>query len=58
LAAKGITSLIENRDVEGKTFFRVRVGPYTSQNEADYWRELIKSIGGFEESQVWRSASK
>ncbi|GHT82554.1 hypothetical protein FACS1894137_01680 [Spirochaetia bacterium] len=55
LASKGITALIENRDVEGKTFFRVRVGPYTTKNEADYWRELIKAINGFEESQVWKS---
>ena len=52
LATKGITSIIENRDVNGSTFFRVRVGPYTSQNEANYWLSLIKSIGGFEESQV------
>ena len=52
LAAKGITSIIENRDINGKTLFRVRVGPYTSQNEADYWLSLIKSMGGFEGSQV------
>jgi DedD protein len=55
LASKGISSLIENREVDGKTFFRVRVGPYTSKNEADYWLALIKSIHGFEESQVWKS---
>jgi DedD protein len=58
LAAKGIASIIENRDVEGTTYFRVRVGPYTSQNEADYWLTLIKSISGFENSQVWKSQSK
>ena len=52
LATKGITSIIENRDVNGRTLFRVRVGPYTSQNEANYWLSLIKSISGFEESQV------
>ena len=52
LASKGITSLIENRDVNGNTLFRVRVGPYTSQNEADYWLSLIKSINGFEDSQI------
>jgi DedD protein len=57
LASKGITSIIENRDIEGATFFRVRVGPYTSQNEADYWLSLIKSISGFEDSQVWKSRS-
>ena len=52
LSSKGITSIIENRDVDGKTLFRVRIGPYTSQNEANYWLSLIKSISGFEDSQV------
>ena len=52
LATKGITSIIENRDIEGRTLFRVRIGPYTSQNEANYWLSLIKSIGGFEDSQI------
>ena len=52
LATKGINSLIDNRDVNGSTLFRVRVGPYTSQNEANYWLSLIKTINGFEESQV------
>jgi len=52
LSSKGITSLIENRDVNGTTLFRVRVGPYTSQNEANYWLSLIKTIKGFEDSQI------
>jgi DedD protein len=55
LASKGITSIIENRDVDGKTWYRVRVGPYISQNEADYWLSRIKLIEGFESSQVWKS---
>jgi DedD protein len=58
LAAKGITSIIENRDVDGKTFFRVRVGPYTSPNEANYWLSLIKTINGFEDSQVRQTQSR
>jgi DedD protein len=58
LSAKGITSLVENRDVQGKTYFRVRVGPYTSKNEADYWLALIKSIHGFEESLVFKSPAR
>jgi DedD protein len=58
LASKGIGAVIENREVEGKTFYRVRVGPYTSKNEADYWLSLIKSINGFEDSQVWKSQSR
>jgi DedD protein len=52
LASKGITSIIENGNVNGRTLFRVRVGPYTSRNEANYWLALIKSIDGFEDSQV------
>ena len=55
LASKGITSIIENGDINGRTLFRVRVGPYTSQNEANYWLALIKSIDGFEDSQVRQS---
>jgi DedD protein len=58
LASKGISSIIENREIDGKTFFRVRVGPYTSQEEADYWLPLIRSINGFENSQVWKTQSR
>ena len=52
LASKGITSIIENGNIDGRTLFRVRVGPYVSRNEANYWLALIKSIDGFEDSQV------
>jgi DedD protein len=57
LSSKGITSIIENREVNGRTVFRVRVGPYTSQNEASYWLALIKSISGFEDSQIRQTQS-
>jgi DedD protein len=57
LASKGIASIIENREVDGITRFRVRVGPYTSQDEADYWLRLVKEIG-FVDSMVWRSQSR
>jgi len=52
LAEKGITSIIENRLVDGKTWYRVRLGPYTSEKEANYWLALVKSIDGFNDSQV------
>ncbi|MDR0567693.1 MAG: SPOR domain-containing protein [Spirochaetaceae bacterium] len=58
LAAKGITAIIINRDINGQNFFRVRIGPYTSQNEADYWVARIKNINGFENSQIWQSQSE
>jgi DedD protein len=57
LASKGIISLIEDRNVGEKTFFRVRVGPYTSQKEADYWKDLIKNFNGFEGSLVLKGSA-
>ena len=52
LASKGIASIIDNRDINGKTWYRVRVGPYISETEANYWLALVKSIDGFAESQI------
>ena len=52
LASKGLTSIIETRVVDGRNLYRVRLGPYTSENEANYWLKLIKEIDGFGESQV------
>ncbi|MDR2258532.1 MAG: SPOR domain-containing protein [Treponema sp.] len=58
LSSKGITSIIENREVDGKTWYRVRVGPYTSENEANYWLTLVKSIDGFAGSQIRQTRSQ
>ncbi|MDR2312979.1 MAG: SPOR domain-containing protein [Spirochaetaceae bacterium] len=52
---KGISAIVTNQEINGNTYYRVRVGPYTSQNEADYWLAMIKSIDGFHDSQVWES---
>ncbi|MDR0402118.1 MAG: SPOR domain-containing protein [Treponema sp.] len=55
---KGVAALITNQQINDQTFYRVRVGPYTSRNEADYWLAMIKSIDGFEDSQIWESQSR
>ena len=55
LASKGITSIIENRQIDGRLWYRVRLGTYTSENEANYWLALVKSIDGFGESQIRQS---
>jgi len=55
LAARGITSTIEDPVINGKTWYRVRVGPYTTRDEANYWLALVKSIDGFSSSQVWET---
>ncbi|MCL2600644.1 MAG: SPOR domain-containing protein [Treponema sp.] len=52
LEAKGIASIIENRNINGRTYYRVRIGPYLSENEANYWLGLVSSIDGFSGSWV------
>ncbi len=52
LKAKGITSVVDVKVINGKTYYRVRIGPYTTQKEAQYWLSLIKNIDGFAESYV------
>jgi len=52
LESKGIASIIENRNINGRTWYRVRVGPYLSETEANYWLALVRSIDGFADSQV------
>ncbi|MCL1814766.1 MAG: SPOR domain-containing protein [Treponema sp.] len=57
LGNKGITAVVTNQEINGNTYYRVRIGPYTSQNEADYWLAMVKSIDGFQDSQIWESQS-
>jgi DedD protein len=49
---KGLTSIIETSIINGQNFFRVRLGPYTSENEAKHWLAIVKLIDGFHDSQV------
>jgi len=55
LEARGIKSIIEDPVINGKTWYRVRVGPYMTRDEANYWLALVKSIDGFAASQVWEA---
>jgi len=55
LEARGIKSIIEDPVINGKTWYRVRVGPYTTRDEANYWLALVKAIDGFAASQVWEA---
>jgi len=58
LEARGIKSIIEDPVINGKTWYRVRVGPYTTRDEANYWLALVKSIDGFSASQVWETDAR
>jgi len=64
LAYWGITSIIESRVVDGRNWFRVRIGPYASQDEANHWLALIRAIDGFNSEHeryrpaVWQTARR
>ncbi len=47
-------------DAKGTVFFRVRVGPYTTKTEAEYWKKRIAMIDMFAktESYIVNSAAK
>ncbi|MFW5826646.1 MAG: SPOR domain-containing protein [Alkalispirochaeta sp.] len=43
---------VTTRDVEGELFYRLRVGPYDSQGEAEKFLEWIRDIDGFGEAYI------
>jgi len=38
------------KDSKGNLFYRVRVGPYTTKSEAEYWKNRIEAIDLFAKS--------
>ena len=41
------------KDNKGKLFYRVRVGPYTTKGEAEYWRSKIIQIYEFSSAESY-----
>jgi DedD protein len=52
LAEKGVASLISVKDISGKSYYRVRVGPYSVKAEAADWLSRIKPLPGCAEAYV------
>ena len=48
----GIVSIFDNQERDGRTWYRVRLGPYTSEREAHHWLAIVKTIDGFSKSEV------
>ncbi|MDP3176918.1 MAG: SPOR domain-containing protein [Spirochaetaceae bacterium] len=55
IAAKQVAALISVKDLDGKSYYRVRIGPYSAKAEADGWIEKIKSIPGCESAMVMQT---
>jgi cell division protein FtsN len=52
LAEKGLATKVSTRQINGKTSFRVRVGPYASKSEANKFLAWIQDLKGFESSYI------
>ena len=54
----GLATRTITRDLNGKTHFRVRVGPYASRAEAEKFLGWIQELKGFESSYISMVASR
>ena len=52
LADKGWNTRIISRDVDDATYFRIRIGPYESEGEAEKFLNWIRGIDSFENSYI------
>jgi len=52
LAAKGVTSVIQTKDVEGTNYFRVRIGPYGNKPEAEKFLDWITNLPDYSGSYI------
>ncbi len=52
LSEKGWSSRLTSAEVEGKTYFRVRIGPYTSRDEAGKFLGWLKELSSFSKSYI------
>jgi cell division septation protein DedD len=58
LAEKGMAALIIVKDVSGKSYYRVRIGPYASEPEAKGWLTKISGLPGCAGAYVSKTAAK
>ena len=52
LAAKGLSTLITVKDLDGITWYRVRIGPYATEREAKGWLDKVRALAGCGEAYV------
>ncbi len=52
LESKGLGSRVFSYAAKDDTFYRVRVGPYSSKGEADKFLALVKQVQGLESSYI------
>jgi DedD protein len=58
LSERGLTGTISTRSIEGETYFRVRIGPYSDRREAEKFLSWIRELSGFESSYISQVSSR
>jgi len=57
LSKKGMAASIMVKDIDGKSWYRVRIGPYATKAEAEGWLTKIRGIAGCEEAGIWKPST-
>lgn len=52
LADNDIRSIIETRNINGKTWYRLLVGAYASKDEANRFKPTVQAVKGFEKAMI------
>ncbi len=52
LSSEGFPSSVQTKNVDGKTWYRVRIGAFDGESEAEHYAEKIRKIAGYESSYV------
>jgi len=52
LGEKGFAGRVETKEIDGTLYYRVRIGPYRNEGEADKFLTWVKDIKDFEKSYV------
>lgn len=52
LMEKGLPGRISTKSIDGNTYYRVRIGPYTRKKEADKFLIWVKALNGLETSYI------
>jgi len=52
LFAKGFPATVQIRNVDGETWYRVRIGAFEGEGEAEHYADSVRKLSGFESSYV------
>jgi DedD protein len=52
-----MAALISVKDISGKSYYRVRIGPYSVKAEADDWLSKLKPLPGCAEAYVSKAVA-